>query len=340
MMRIGHRPERDKRITTHVALVSRAFGADKIVVDKEDQKLMRTVNNVTEKFGGDFEIEFGNYREKIREFKGLKVHLTMYGLPLEEVISKITKAKDIMVIVGSEKVPREIYELADLNVAVRNQPHSEVSALAIFLEHLKREKDLRGYLRIVPQERGKKVLRIPDRNECIDLLKKYGADERLLKHSEMCARVALKIGEGCNADARLIQAGALLHDIGRTVTNYISHGVQGYKIIKEEGYDESIARFCSTHVGAGLLRKTARKFGLPELDYIPRTLEEKIVCNADTLLKGDRVARIEEICGDYEKKGLSSEVPRLMNLYNYLEKKCKFSIDELLALNVEQNFKS
>ncbi|MEM4778820.1 MAG: hypothetical protein QW062_05225, partial [Thermoplasmatales archaeon] len=83
-----------------------------------------------------------------------------------------------------------------------------------------------------------------------------------------------------------------------------------------------------------------RKFRLPDMDYIPRTLEEKIVCNADTLLKGDRVARIEEICEDYKNKGLESEVPRLMSLYNYLERKCKFNIEDLLSLNVKQDFKS
>jgi len=340
VLRIGHRPERDKRITTHVALVARAFGADKIIVDREDPRLMGTVKKVTEKFGGDFTIEFGNYREKLREFKGLKVHLTMYGIPLEQKISEIRKAQDIMVVVGSEKVPREIYELADMNIAVKNQPHSEVSALAIFLQQLNREKNLRGYLRIVPQERGKKVLRIPDEKECLALLERYGADDRLRNHSIMCAKVALKIAEGCGADRLLVQAGALLHDIGRTVTHDLSHGVQGYRILKGEGYDEVLARFCSTHVGAGLLRKTARKFGLPDMDYIPKSIEEKIVCNADTLLKGDRVVRIEEICEDYERKGLSSEVPRIMRLYNYLQRRCGFRIEELMALNLGQDFKS
>ncbi|MGC8645466.1 MAG: HD domain-containing protein [Thermoplasmata archaeon] len=174
----------------------------------------------------------------------------------------------------------------------------------------------------------------------MSLLEKYGADERLRDHSLMCSRVALKMAEGCDADRLLIQAGALLHDIGRTVINDISHGVQGYRILRGEGYDEILARFCSTHVGAGLLRKTARKFNLPDMDYIPRTLEERIVCNADTLLKGDRVVRIEEICEDYEKKGLLSEVPRLMSLYNYLQKRCGFRIEDLLALNGEQNFKA
>ncbi len=338
VLRIGHRPERDKRITTHVALVSRAFGADKIIVDRQDDKLTRTVNNVTRKFGGDFEIEFGGYREQIKKFKGTKVHLTMYGIPLEKRINELRKAEDIMVIVGSEKVPREVYELADFNIAVRNQPHSEVSALSIFLDRLGRKKDLRGELRIIPEERGKRVLRIPGRDECLALLDKYGADERLKRHSIMCSRVALKMGEGCDADRRLLEAGALLHDIGRTVTHSIFHGVEGYKILKREGMDEIIARFCSTHVGAGLLKSTARKLKLPDQDYIPRTLEEKIVCNSDTLLKGDRVVVIDEIAEDYRQKGLASEVPRLKSLYSRLERRCKFRIEDLMKLNEQQQF--
>jgi tRNA (cytidine56-2'-O)-methyltransferase len=333
VLRIGHRPDRDKRITTHVALVSRAFGADRIIVDKVDDKLARTIDNVTRKFGGKFEIGFGNYMEEIRKFKGIKVHLTMYGMPLESKIKEIKKSEDIMVIVGSEKVPRIIYEVSDFNVAVKNQPHSEVSALSIFLDRLGRSKELKGELRIIPEERGKRVLRIPGRDECIALLEKYGADERLKRHSIMCSRVALKIGEGCNSDARLLEAGALLHDIGRTVTHSIFHGVEGYRILKREGMDETIARFCSTHVGAGLLKSTARKLKLPDQDYIPRTIEEKIVCNSDTLLNGDRVVKIEEIAEDYRRKGLLSEIPRLRRLYSYLENKCGFSIDELMKLN-------
>ncbi|MDA8055992.1 MAG: HDIG domain-containing protein [Thermoplasmatales archaeon] len=338
VLRIGHRPERDKRITTHVALVSRAFGADKIIVDRVDEKLERTINNVTKKFGGNFEIQFGNYMEQIRKFKGAKVHLTMYGIPLEDKISEIRKFENIMVIVGSEKVPRPVYEMADFNIAVKNQPHSEVSALSIFLDRLGREKELKGELKIIPAERGKKVLRIPGREECLALLDKYGADERLKSHSIMCSRVAVRIGEGCDSDKQLLEAGALLHDIGRTVTHSIFHGVEGYKILKREGMDEAIARFCSTHVGAGLLKSTAKRLKLPDQDYIPRSIEEKIVCNSDTLLKGVKVVTIDDIAEDYRQKGLSSEIPRLKRLYSYLEKRCGFSIEELMKLNDQQHF--
>ena len=165
VLRLGHRPQRDKRITTHVALVARAFGADEIIITTRDEKIEKTVNDITERFGGDFRIKSGiPWKKAIRDFDGLKVHLTMYGLPVDNVISKIRSEKNIMIILGAEKVPREIYELADFNIAVGNQPHSEVAALAIFLDRFFGGKELKrdfknAKMKIIPQERGKKVIK-------------------------------------------------------------------------------------------------------------------------------------------------------------------------------------
>ncbi|OYT60794.1 tRNA (cytidine(56)-2'-O)-methyltransferase [Euryarchaeota archaeon ex4484_178] len=165
VLRLGHRPQRDKRITTHVALVARAFGADEIIITTRDEKIEKTVNDITERFGGDFRIKSGiPWKKAIRDFDGLKVHLTMYGLPVDDVISKIRSEKNIMIILGAEKVPREIYELADFNIAVGNQPHSEVAALAIFLDRFFGGKELKrdfknAKMKIIPQERGKKVIK-------------------------------------------------------------------------------------------------------------------------------------------------------------------------------------
>jgi tRNA (cytidine56-2'-O)-methyltransferase len=96
----------------------------------------------------------------MRKFCGTKVHLTMYGLRLEDVLPKIPPG-DLLVIVGAEKVPADLYRLADLNVAVGNQPHSEVAALAVFLDRLLEGAGLRrefeGRLRIRPSPRGKEV---------------------------------------------------------------------------------------------------------------------------------------------------------------------------------------
>lgn len=162
VLRLGHRPARDKRVTTHVALAARAFGADRILVSTKDSALEKTVNEVVRRFGGPFEIETGiAWRRVLKDWTGAKVHLTMYGLPVDEVLPKIPE-DDVLIIVGAEKVPADVYRLVDFNVAVGNQPHSEVAALAVFLDRLLEGKGIRheleGRLRIRPSARGKDVI--------------------------------------------------------------------------------------------------------------------------------------------------------------------------------------
>jgi tRNA (cytidine56-2'-O)-methyltransferase len=162
VLRIGHRIERDKRITTHVALVARAFGADKIIVTTKDKKIEDNVHSICKKFGGQFKIETGiDYKDIIKHWNGTIVHLTMYGDELEKTLSKIDKNEDLLIIVGAEKVPLYFYEVSDLNVSVGNQPHSEVAALAIFLDRYTKGKWLRkqfnGKIEIVPSNKGKQV---------------------------------------------------------------------------------------------------------------------------------------------------------------------------------------
>ena len=130
-MRIGHRPERDKRVTTHVALSSRALGAKGIFVDTEDPVLEENIRSVVERFGGDYTIKTGvSWKQEIKDFPGKVVHLTMYGQRVDEALPKIPRDEDILIVVGAEKVPAEVYQRADFNVSVGNQPHSEIAALA------------------------------------------------------------------------------------------------------------------------------------------------------------------------------------------------------------------
>jgi tRNA (cytidine56-2'-O)-methyltransferase len=162
VLRLGHRPARDKRVTTHVALAARALGAKGIVVSTKDRELEKVVRSVVERFGGDFEIRTGvKWREFVRQFDGDVVHLTMYGLHIDDALERISSEK-VLVVVGAEKVPPEVYQMATYNVAVGNQPHSEVAALAVFLDRFLRgegiRKEFKGRLRILPCERGKKVV--------------------------------------------------------------------------------------------------------------------------------------------------------------------------------------
>ncbi len=173
MLRLGHRRDRDKRITTHVGLVARAFGANRIILSGEyDENVLESLRKVTETWGGVFEIKYEkNWKYVIKKFKTSNVpivHLTMYGLNINDVMSEVKRELErkqrCLVIVGAEKVPYYIYEVADYNLAIGNQPHSEVAALAVFLDRLFEGKELQkefenAKVKVLPQKKGKKLLK-------------------------------------------------------------------------------------------------------------------------------------------------------------------------------------
>ena len=138
MLRLSHRPARDKRISTHVALVARACGAEGLYYSGyKDGEFEKSVKAVVDRFGGDFYVRHVNnavnFVKKKKSEGFYVVHLTMYGLPFEDHTESLKKKKNILVIVGGEKVERIFYDVADLNLSVGSQPHSEVAAVGIFL---------------------------------------------------------------------------------------------------------------------------------------------------------------------------------------------------------------
>ena len=175
VLRWGHRPKRDLRLTTHVALTARALGASGLILsDVKDEKIRATVEKVVKNWGGPFAFEMGTpWKKAVKDWKakgGIVVHLTAYGENIEtsDVLNRIkASGKDILLIVGSQKVPGEFFskDVSDFNVAVGNQPHSECASLAVFLDRFFGGKELaktfkNAKLAIVPQERGKKVVRM------------------------------------------------------------------------------------------------------------------------------------------------------------------------------------
>ena len=168
VLRLGHRKDRDKRVTTHVCLAARALGADFAIISGErDDRVIKSVAGVSQRFGGRFFARHEpNYRKAVARLKkgGYSiVHLTMYGEPLEKMIGAVRRKRKVCVIVGAGKVPRDVYEMADYNISVTGQPHSEFAAIAIFLHELFFGKELskkfpNARLRVVPQARGKKVM--------------------------------------------------------------------------------------------------------------------------------------------------------------------------------------
>lgn len=168
VLRLGHRIGRDPRATTHCCLVARALGAKEILITgDEDLPLKNNVDEITKEWGGKFKVNYKeDWKKTLKEHKGkgfIIAHLTMYGMPIQNKISEIRKKDKIMIVVGSQKVPREVYNLVDFNIAVTNQPHSEIAALAIALHELFEGKELENKfpnskIKIVPMEKGKKTI--------------------------------------------------------------------------------------------------------------------------------------------------------------------------------------
>jgi len=176
VLRLGHRPGRDERMTTHVGLTARALGADRVLFPDNAGQSLETVRDITDRFGGPFEAELTDSPHAvIRNWEGKVVHLTMYGERVQDVDAEIRTAHDsegeaLLLVVGSEKVSFDVYEEADWNVGVTNQPHSEVAGLAVFLDRLFEGRELEqewddADRTVIPMETGKRVVPADDADD-------------------------------------------------------------------------------------------------------------------------------------------------------------------------------
>ncbi|MDY6765918.1 MAG: tRNA (cytidine(56)-2'-O)-methyltransferase [Candidatus Nanohaloarchaea archaeon] len=167
VLRLGHRRGRDDRISTHVGLTARQFGADRIIYSgEEDANMLASLRDVVERWGGPFDVSYTEeWRPVIDGFDGTVVHLAMYGIDYREELPRLQEAVetgDLLVVVGGERVPSEVFDLADYNLAVGHQPHSEVAALAVFLHDLYDGAELDATyadadIEVVPSEDGKET---------------------------------------------------------------------------------------------------------------------------------------------------------------------------------------
>jgi uncharacterized protein len=110
--------------------------------------------------------------------------------------------------------------------------------------------------------------------------------------SALATDIAKRIkAKGHKIDVSFVETAGLLHDIGRSKTQDIRHGIEGAEILKEY---PKYARVCECHIGGGITKDEAVKLGLPPKDFLPITLEEKVVCLADKLVSGDTRMTLDE----------------------------------------------
>ncbi len=160
---------------------------------------------------------------------------------------------------------------------------------------------------------------LPSRAEALDALRKAGCSSDVVRHSILVADIARGIISSLNpkvkVDVHLVEVGALLHDIGRSVTHGVQHGSVGAQILEKLSYPDSLVSIARNHVGAGIPREEAILLGLPPTNYLPTTIEEKLVCYADKLASGSVRIPLEKAL-EALADDLGSEHPSIARLRN------------------------
>jgi uncharacterized protein (TIGR00295 family) len=181
---------------------------------------------------------------------------------------------------------------------------------------------------------------IPTEEECIQILKEEGCSRSTIKHCCAVLLVSVRIAEHCRANLDLVKAGALLHDVGRSRTQGIHHGVAGADILKARGMPEELIRIVRRHVGAGLTWEEAKALGLPRANYMPETIEEKIVSHADNLVGDTEVRSLEIAARDLEDRGFGIAAERMKAMHEELSQACSIDISVLVKeLSLKKDLK-
>lgn len=176
----------------------------------------------------------------------------------------------------------------------------------------------------------RKTKRYPDREECLNMLAQVECPKQVIRHILTVTELALKIAKRFpKVDLELLEAGALLHDIGRSRTHGVTHGVEGGQIARELGLSDDIIKIIERHLGAGIVKEDAEKLELPSKDFIPKTLEERIVAHADNLIEGNKRVKIKRSLQILDGKGLSTVAERVRQLHVELSKEAGIDLDEV-----------
>ncbi len=160
----------------------------------------------------------------------------------------------------------------------------------------------------------------PNDSECIRLLTEAGCKRRVIVHCCTVWTMAEAMAKRIQCDMDLVRAGAFLHDIGRSVDHSIMHAVIGASIAEKLGLPKEIVEIIRRHVGAGLDEQDAEELGLPKGDYIPRTIEQKIVCHADNMVSDNKFVAHTYSVDKLMRKGSNRGARRIADLHVELSK--------------------
>jgi uncharacterized protein len=165
---------------------------------------------------------------------------------------------------------------------------------------------------------------LPSREQALQLLRESGCSEKVINHCKAVTELALETArifkeKGFKIDFELVEMGALLHDVGRSKTHDVNHGVVGAEIVKSAGLPDSMASIVKRHVGGGITANEAEELGWPKDFYAPITLEEKVVSYADKLIEKGKRVPIEVTIAKFSEQGLYEAAERVQKLYDEIK---------------------
>ena len=148
-----------------------------------------------------------------------------------------------------------------------------------------------------------KVHKIPNKENCLTILRKYNAPAQVIEHCLIVTKIAERLCEQIDdINTELVIAASMLHDIGRSKDHSIFHAIEGVKILESEKLNQRLILIVKKHIGTGITETEAVKLGLPPDDYIPKTAEEIIVSYSDNLACGDRECSFDEVLNNFIRK--------------------------------------
>ena len=162
--------------------------------------------------------------------------------------------------------------------------------------------------------------RLPSREQALNLLQQKHCPSIVINHCLAVAELAMETAskleaKGFSINTKLVEAGALLHDLGRSKTHTVDHAVIGAEIAKSTGLPEPIIRIIKRHIGGGITAAEAEAFGWPKDVYVPETLEEKIVSYADKQIDQSKRVRISVEIRRLQSEGKAEAAERVRRLY-------------------------
>ncbi|NOR48896.1 MAG: HDIG domain-containing protein [Methanosarcinaceae archaeon] len=146
----------------------------------------------------------------------------------------------------------------------------------------------------------------------VKILSDCGCAQNVIMHCLAVSSLSVStaqelLASGKNVDVELVRIGSVLHDLGRARTHAVDHAAVGAEMAEELGLDPRIVQIIKRHIGGGISRTEAKDLGLPDDDYIPVTIEEKIVAHCDNLMRGTEWISVDECIFRMRSRNMSQE---------------------------------